>query len=175
MPPKGSPANQALERDAANRRGAAVFVPRVSAAISHNTGKEKDMTNLQASKIEELKGGFKGEILLPSDGAYESARKIWNAMIDKRPAIIARCATTSDVVRGVNFARDNGLLLAVRGGGHNIAGNAMCDDGIVIDLSQMKAGQRRPRHTPSDRRRGCHSCGPRCRHASPRPRHSARH
>jgi FAD/FMN-containing dehydrogenase len=99
------------------------------------------MTNLQARKIEELKGGFKGEILLPSDGAYESARKIWNAMIDKRPAVIARCATTSDVVRGVNFARDNGLLLAVRGGGHNIAGNAMCDDGLVIDLSRMKAAR----------------------------------
>jgi FAD/FMN-containing dehydrogenase len=97
------------------------------------------MTNVQARKIEELKGGFRGEILLPSDGAYESTRKIWNAMIDKRPAVIARCATTSDVVCGVNFARDNGLLLAVRGGGHNIAGNAMCDDGIVIDLSQMKA------------------------------------
>lgn len=97
------------------------------------------MTNLQARKIEELKGGFKGELLLPSDGAYESTRKIWNAMIDKRPAVIARCATTSDVVRGVNFARDNGLLLAVRGGGHNIAGHAMCDDGFVVDLSQMKA------------------------------------
>ena len=99
------------------------------------------MTNLQARKIEELKGGFKGEILLPSDGAYESARKIWNAMIDKHPAVIARCATTSDVVRGVNFARDNGLLLAVRGGGHNIAGNALCDDGLVIDLSKMKAAR----------------------------------
>ena len=58
------------------------------------------MTKVQARKIEELKGGFKGEILLPSDGAYDSARKIWNAMIDKRPAVIARCATTSDVVRG---------------------------------------------------------------------------
>ena len=73
------------------------------------------MTNVQAGKIGELKAGIKGEILLPSDGAYEDARKIWNAMIDKRPAVIARCATTSDVVRGVNFARDNGLLLAVRG------------------------------------------------------------
>jgi FAD/FMN-containing dehydrogenase len=99
------------------------------------------MANLQAGKIEGLKGDFKGEILLPSDGAYDSARQIWNAMIDKRPAVIARCATTSDVVRGVNFARDNRLLLAVRGGGHNIAGNAMCDDGIVIDLSKMKAAQ----------------------------------
>jgi FAD/FMN-containing dehydrogenase len=99
------------------------------------------MTNLQAGKIEELKGGFKGEILLPSDGDYDSARQIWNAMIQKRPAVIARCATTSDVVRAVNFAKDNGLLLAVRGGGHNIAGNAVCDDGLVIDLSQMKAAQ----------------------------------
>ena len=65
-------------------------------------------------------------------------------MIDKRPAVIARCANTSDVVRGVNFARDNRLLLAIRGGGHNIAGNAMCDDGIVIDLSQMKAASVNP-------------------------------
>lgn len=99
------------------------------------------MKNLQPGKIDELKGGFKGEVLLPGDGAYETARQIWNAMIDKHPAVIARCATASDVVRGVNFARDNGLLLAVRGGGHNIAGNAMCDDGLVIDLSKMKAAQ----------------------------------
>jgi FAD/FMN-containing dehydrogenase len=99
------------------------------------------MTNLQAGKIEELRGGFKGEILLPNDGAYDSARQIWNAMIQKRPAVIAQCAITSDVVRAVNFARDNRLLLAVRGGGHNIAGNAMCDDGLVIDLSKMKAAQ----------------------------------
>ncbi|MGH7875131.1 MAG: FAD-binding oxidoreductase, partial [Candidatus Binatia bacterium] len=97
------------------------------------------MNNLPATKIEELKGGVKGEILVPGGDAYESARKIWNGMIDKRPAVIVRCASLSDVVRAVNFARDNKLLLAVRGGGHNIAGNAMCDDGIVIDLSQMKA------------------------------------
>lgn len=101
--------------------------------------KEEMMTGLQATKIEELKGNFGGTILLPGDNAYESARKIWNAMIDRHPTLIARCATTSDVVRAVNFARDNGLVLAVRGGGHNIAGNAMCDGGIVIDLSQMKA------------------------------------
>lgn len=101
--------------------------------------KEEKMTGLQATKIEELKGNFGGTILLPGDTAYESARKIWNAMIDRHPILIARCATTSDVVRAVNFARDNGLVLAVRGGGHNIAGNAMCDGGIVIDLSQMKA------------------------------------
>ena len=99
------------------------------------------MTTVQAKPIEELKVGFTGEILLPSDDAYDNARTIWNAMIDKRPAVIARCATTADVVRGVNFARDTGLLLAVRGGGHHIAGNALCDDGLVIDLSKMKAAR----------------------------------
>src|SRR5689334_20357532 len=99
------------------------------------------MTVLQVSKIDELTEGFEGEVLLPTHPEYADARKIWNAMIDKRPAIIARCATTSDVVRGVNFARENGLVLAVRGGGHNIAGNAICDDGLVIDLSKMKAAR----------------------------------
>jgi FAD/FMN-containing dehydrogenase len=97
------------------------------------------MTIMQIGTVEELKRGFEGDILLPGDEAYESARRIWNAMIDKRPAVIARCATTSDVVRAVNFARENGLMLAVRGGGHNIAGSAMCEGGCVIDLSRMKA------------------------------------
>jgi len=97
------------------------------------------MNKLKAAKLEDLKDSFRGKILLPSDDGYESARKIWNATIDRHPALIARCATTSDVVLAVNYARDNGIILAVRGGGHNIAGNAVCDDGIVIDLSQMKA------------------------------------
>lgn len=96
---------------------------------------------LQAENVNDLKGKFKGKVLLPGDDAYDDARKIWNAMIDKHPALIVCCTTTSDVVLAVNFARDNGLLLAVRGGGHNIAGSAMCDDGIVIDLSQMKAAR----------------------------------
>ena len=94
---------------------------------------------LQSTKIDAFKGKFRGEVVSPGDEAYDDARKIWNAMIDKHPALIVRCITTSDVVLAVNFARDNELLLAVRGGGHNIAGSAMCDDGIVIDLSQMKA------------------------------------
>ena len=97
------------------------------------------MTTMQLEAIEDLKRGFEGEILLPADDGYDAARRIWNAMIDKRPAVIARCATTTDVVRSVKFARDNGLVLAVRGGGHNIAGSALCDDGLVIDLSRMKA------------------------------------
>jgi FAD/FMN-containing dehydrogenase len=99
------------------------------------------MTSLQMTKVEQLKTGFAGEVLLPGSEAYEGARKIWNAMIDKRPAIIARCADTPDVVRAVNFARENGLTLAVRGGGHHIAGNALADGGMVVDLSRMKAAR----------------------------------
>lgn len=99
------------------------------------------MLTLQPTSLDELKDGFQGEIILPSSGRYDDARQIWNAMIDRSPAVILRCATTSDVARGVSFARDNGLLLAVRGGGHNIAGNAICDDGVVIDLSRMKAAR----------------------------------
>jgi FAD/FMN-containing dehydrogenase len=99
------------------------------------------MTRVQAGKLEELKKGFQGEVILPGDRTYDDARTIWNAMIDKRPAVIARCVATADVVRAVSFARDNGLVLAVRGGGHNIAGNAVCDDGLVVDLSRMKAAE----------------------------------
>ena len=94
------------------------------------------MATLQASTIAKLKDGFMGDIVLPNDAAYDEARKVWNAMIDKHPAIIARCTTTSDVVRAVNFARDNNLTLAIRGGGHHIAGNGVCDDGLVIDFSR---------------------------------------
>lgn len=97
------------------------------------------MTKLDNKKIEALKEHFKGELLQPADPDYDNARRIWNATIDKHPALIARCSSTADVVQAVNFARDNALLLAIRGGGHNIAGNAMCDDGLVIDLSLMKA------------------------------------
>ena len=77
-------------------------------------------------------------MIQPADFAYEKARKIWNASIDKHPGIIARCAGIADVMAAVNFARENGLLVAVRGGGHNVSGRALCDDGIVIDLSGMK-------------------------------------
>ena len=99
------------------------------------------MKELQTTHVEELKARFEGEVLLPGGEGYEAARTIWNAMIDKRPALIARCATTSDVVRAVLLAKDRGLPLAVRGGGHNIAGSALCDDGIVIDLSLMKSAR----------------------------------
>ncbi len=80
---------------------------------------------------------LRGETLRPEDTSYEEARRIWNGMIDKRPALIARCASVEDVRDAVTHARAHDLLLAVRGGGHGVAGNAVCDDGLVIDLSQL--------------------------------------
>jgi FAD/FMN-containing dehydrogenase len=91
------------------------------------------------SAVEKFKASLCGELLRPGEAGYDEARKIWNAMIDKRPALIARCAGVADVMNCVNFARTNDLLLAVRGGGHNVAGNAVCDGGLTIDLSRMKS------------------------------------
>ncbi len=93
---------------------------------------------MDQTQAEEFMAGLRGELLRPGDAGYEEARKVWNGMIDKRPALIARCAGVADVMHCVNFARTNGLLVAVRGGGHNVAGNAVCDGGLVIDLSRMK-------------------------------------
>ncbi|WP_254764085.1 FAD-binding oxidoreductase [Natrinema marinum] len=80
-----------------------------------------------------------GELLRPEDPNYDEARAIWNGMIDKYPAMIVRSRGVSDVIAAVNFAREHDLLLAVRGGGHNIAGNAVCDDGLMLDLSAMRS------------------------------------
>src|SRR5215471_12524888 len=88
--------------------------------------------------IQPLRTSFAGELIQPADAGYASACKIWNASIQKRPVLIARCTGVSDVVAAVNFARENSLLTAVRGGGHNVGGRALCDDGIVIDLSAMR-------------------------------------
>ncbi|MGH8019018.1 MAG: FAD-binding oxidoreductase, partial [Opitutaceae bacterium] len=85
--------------------------------------------------IETLKSSIRGEIILPDSPGYDEARAIWNAMIDKRPAVIVRCTNEAGVIAALNFARENHLTIAVRGGGHNLAGNAICDDGLVIDLS----------------------------------------
>lgn len=96
------------------------------------------MAHLPSNAIDELRSSFRGTILTSKDHGYETQRKVWNGMFDKRPAVIARCVTTSDVIQAVNFSRNNKLLTAVRGGGHNSAGKATCDDGIIIDLSLMR-------------------------------------
>jgi FAD binding domain/Berberine and berberine like len=82
--------------------------------------------------------GFEGELIGPADGNYEEARQVYNAMIDRRPALVARCAGPDDVAKVVSFARENDVLLAVRGGGHNGAGLGTCDGGVVIDLAGLK-------------------------------------
>jgi FAD/FMN-containing dehydrogenase len=82
---------------------------------------------------------FRGDVIAPDDVGYDDARRIWNGNVDRRPRLIARCTGTADVAAAVRFARERDLEIAVRGGGHNVAGTAVCDDGIVIDLSAMRA------------------------------------
>ena len=94
--------------------------------------------SITADELQAFKAGFRGAVLGAEDPAYEETRKIWNAMIDRRPALIARCTGTVDVVQAVRFARKHRLLTTVRGGGHNIAGLAVCERGLMIDLSLLK-------------------------------------
>jgi FAD/FMN-containing dehydrogenase len=100
---------------------------------------QEDPMSLAATDVEPLRKSFRGEILLPDDPGYESARAVWNAMIDRRPAIVATCKGTADVMEAVRFARAHGLPVSIRGGGHNVAGHAVCDGGMMIDLSRMRA------------------------------------
>jgi FAD/FMN-containing dehydrogenase len=103
-------------------------------ALTH-TG---DRIVLKEATVREFEGRLAGSLLLPGHAGYDEGRSVWNGMIDHRPACIVRCAGRNDVITTVNFARNNGLLVSVRGGGHNVAGNAVCDGGLVIDLSEMK-------------------------------------
>lgn len=95
-------------------------------------------TVIADAAVREFAESTRGEVVQPGDGSYDEARRVWNGMIDKHPRIIARCADVGDVCNAVNFAREHDLITAVRGGGHGVAGNAVCDDGMVIDLSLMK-------------------------------------
>ena len=93
---------------------------------------------LDAEALEALSQQVRGPVLTPGDPAYDDARSIWNGLIDRRPALIVQCSGAADVVDAVNFAREQGLTLSIKAGGHNVAGNAVNDDGIVLDLSQMR-------------------------------------
>ena len=99
----------------------------------------QSFTRVDVDEVDVLRDQLSGVLVEPGDEGYDEARTIWNAMVDRRPALIARCTSTADVQYAVRFARRHRLLLAVRGGGHNIAGNAVCDDGMMIDLSPMKS------------------------------------
>ena len=93
---------------------------------------------LSEEKISQFRSGLRGQLVQANDANYDEARKIYNGMFDKRPSFVVRCADVADVISAVNFARENELLVAVKGGGHNAAGLGMCDDGLVIDLSLMR-------------------------------------
>jgi FAD/FMN-containing dehydrogenase len=86
-----------------------------------------------------LRARLRGELLFPGDARYDNARRVWNGMVDKRPALIVRCSGVADVIGAVTFARAHNLLVSVRAGGHNIAGKAVCDGGLMIDLSGMRS------------------------------------
>jgi FAD/FMN-containing dehydrogenase len=93
---------------------------------------------MSANSTDQLRARFRGELIHPGDTSYDSARKVYNGMIDKRPRLIAKCVDVADVTAAIEYARENDLLTAIRGGGHNGGGLGICDDGLVIDLSRMK-------------------------------------
>src|SRR4051794_40698582 len=89
-------------------------------------------------RLQELRAGFTGVVLEPGDPGYEEARRVHNGLIDRRPALIARCRTTSDIADAIGFARASDFDFTVGGGGHNVAGRAIVDDALMIDLAEMK-------------------------------------
>ena len=95
-------------------------------------------TEIPDAEFQELRTAFRGKLIVPGDDEFDEARSVWNAMIDRRPALIAQCSGVADVIAAVNFARTHGLLVAVRGGGHSWPGHSVCDDGLMIDLSRMR-------------------------------------
>ena len=97
------------------------------------------MATVETARLDELRATFTGTLLEPSDPGYEDARRVHNAMIDRRPALIAQCRNTADIVDTVHFARREGLEISVRGGGHNVAGRAVIDGAVMIDLSAIQS------------------------------------
>ena len=114
-----------------------------------------DATTVSPEALAAFRAEFHGPLLEPGDPGYDEARQIWNAMIDRRPALIARCTGTADVVAAIRFAREHRLVLSVRGGGHNIAGLAVADGGLMIDLSLMKGVWVDPENRIARAQAGC--------------------
>ena len=110
---------------------------------------------LNDKTIQGFKAGLRGELIQRGDSRYEEARKLYNAMIDKRPLLIARCADAADVISAVRLGRENDLLTAIRGGGHNGPGLGSCNDGLVIDLSLMKGVRVDPANSTARAGGGC--------------------
>src|SRR6188508_167819 len=121
--------------------------PVVNYRLRDNTGEDfmlqlrtlKDTTStISDDVLAAFKTSFSGRVIVPGDDAYDVARKVWNSLIDRRPGLIAQARGLADVVAATVFARTHGLLVSVRGGGHNVSGSAVCDGGIVIDLREMR-------------------------------------
>ena len=110
---------------------------------------------LSDEAIRTFKAELRGQVLGPGDDGYDTARRVWNGMIDRRPAVIAKCVDVADVIGAVGFARDQQLAVAVRGGSHNVTGAAVCDGGLVVDLSRMKGIQIDPKARTARAQGGC--------------------
>jgi hypothetical protein len=112
-----------------------------SAAVSRQARAAEQPITIRPQDLDVLRRSFRGDLLMPRHPEFDAARRAWNGAFDRRPALIARCADTSDVARAVVFARDRQLLLAVRGGGHSMPGHSSCEGGLLLDLSRMRAVQ----------------------------------
>jgi hypothetical protein len=118
--------------------GGQAFAGQVQASVQAITG-DGQQTILQGSAVQELSDSLRGALLQNGDDGYDHARSLWNAMINNSPALIARCEGPADVVNSINFARDNSLLVSIRGGGHSISGKSVCQGGLMIDMSNMNS------------------------------------
>ncbi|WP_220136206.1 FAD-binding oxidoreductase [Streptomyces himalayensis] len=123
--------------------------------MSRGTGTDGLGDRPAGEHVDEFASRLRGQLVRPGEPGYDEAREIWNGLIDRRPALVARCDGDEDVVAAVHFARDNGLPLAVRGGGHGVAGHAVCDGGLVIDLSGMTAVDVAPERRTARAQGGC--------------------
>ena len=113
------------------------------------------MTSIDKATIDGLAASFQGPLIEPGDPTYDSVRQIWNGHIQRKPALIARCSGVADVIAAVRFGREHGLRASVRGGGHAVAGHALCDDGLVIDLSLMTGSRVDPLARTIQAQGGC--------------------